>query len=153
MATNSTERELLETLVKKLNDSAALNGGFDKLYVMIEHIQDKQEESGTKLDKVSDAMYHPDNGLFSRVKKIESKLDTNIGELEKKVQVVPDVRTEVQDLKRFQKAVEGVVGPQLEELFGLVKLHKSLSNLYWALALSAAGAFATLIFNLLKHVN
>ena len=80
MATNS-ERELLEMLVKKMGESPALNGGFDKLYLLIEHIKEEQAKSGVKLDKVSDALYDPNHGLFSRVRAIESKLDTNIKDL------------------------------------------------------------------------
>ena len=150
MATTS-EKELLETLIKKMGESSALNGGFDKLCIMIEHVQEKQEESSKKLDKVSEALYDPNSGLFSRVKAIETKLDTNIEELEKKVRVVPDVKSELHDLKKFQESIENVVGKQLEELHNLVKLRKNLSNIYWALILSTIGAFGTMLFNLLKH--
>lgn len=159
MATN-TERELLEILVKKMGESPALNGGFDKLCLMIEHIQEEQTKSGVKLDKVSDALYDPNNGLFSRVRAIESKLDTNIKDLNtniidinKKVDDLPDVRQDLHDLKKFQAAVENVAGKQLEEISELVKLRKNLANVYWALALSAAGAFASMLFNLWKHTN
>lgn len=146
-----TEKELLETLIKKLGDSSALNGGFDKLVLMIEHVQERQEDSNKKLDKVSEALYDPDTGLFSRVKKIEQKLDTNIDELEKKVRVVPDVKSEVEDLKKFQASLESIAGKQLEELQSLVKLRKNLSNIYWALLVSLAGLVADFIFNLARH--
>ena len=152
MATSS-ERELLELLVKKMGESSALNGGFEKLCVMIEHIQEEQTKSGVKLDKVSEALYDPNNGLFSRVRAIESKLDTNIKDLDKKCDELPTVKEELQDLKKFQAAVENIAGKQLEELNALVKLRKNLANVYWALALSAAGAFASMLFNLWKHAN
>jgi len=146
-----TEKELLETLIKKLGDSSALNGGFDKLVLMIEHVQERQEDSNKKLDKVSEALYDPDTGLFSRVKKIEQKLDTNIDELEKKVRVVPNVKSEVDDLKKFQVALETITGKQLEELHHLIKLRKNLSNVYWALLVSLAGVVGDVLFNLIKH--
>jgi hypothetical protein len=180
MATTS-EKELLETLIKKMGESSALNGGFDKLCLMIEHIQEKQEESSKKLDKVSEALYDPNSGLFSRVKAIESKLDTNIEELEKKVRVVPDVKSEVHDLKldvqemkkfkqmiedisgkqleeiaslkKFKTTMEEIAGRQLEEISTIVRLRKNLSNIYWALTLSMIGAALTTLFNIIKHVN
>jgi predicted nucleic acid-binding Zn-ribbon protein len=152
MATSS-ERELLEMLVKKMGESSALNGGFEKLCIMIEHIQEEQTKSGIKLDKVSEALYDPNNGLFSRVKAIESKLDTNIENLNRKVDNIPDVKDDVDDLKKFQAAVESIAGKQLEELNELVKLRKNLANVYWALALSAAAAFLSMLFNLWKHTN
>lgn len=98
MATSS-ERELLELLVKKMGESSALNGGFDKLCLMIEHIQEEQTKSGVKLDKVSEALYDPNTGLFSRVRAIESKLDTNIHDLENKCKDVPDVKETLSGLK------------------------------------------------------
>ena len=150
MATNS-DRELLEILVKKINDSSALNGGFDKLCVMIEHIQDEQAKSGKKLDRVSDALYDPNVGLFSRVQAIESKLDSNIKDLGKKCDELPTVKEEVQDLKKFQAAIESIAGKQLEELTALVNLRKRLANIYWALALSILGFVGNLLFQLAKR--
>jgi vacuolar-type H+-ATPase subunit I/STV1 len=152
MATSS-ERELLELLVKKMGESSALNGGFEKLCIMIEHIQEEQTKSGVKLDKVSEALYDPNTGLFSRVRAIESKLDTNIKDLDKKCDELPTVKEELQDLKKFQVAVETIAGKQLQELTELVKLRKNLANIYWALVLSAIGAFASMIFNLWNRRN
>jgi len=152
MATN-TERELLEILVRKVEQSAAFNGGFEKLYLMIEHIQDEQDKSTEKLDKVSEALYDPLDGLFSRVRVIETKLDTNIKDLIKKCDVIPTVEDEIKDLKKFKSAIENITGPQLEELNYIVKLRTNLSKIYWALALSAAGAFASMIFNLWKQTH
>ena len=150
MATNS-EREMLELLLKKISDSSALNGGFEKLCVMIEHVQTEQEKSGHKLDKVSEALYDPNTGLFSRVKAIESKLDTNIKDLDKKCDELPSVKEQVEDLKKFQTAIENIAGKQLEELTALVNLRKRLANIYWALALSVIGFVANLLFQLTKH--
>lgn len=150
MATNS-ERELLEILVKKVSDSSALNGGFEKLCVMIEHVQEEQEKSGQKLDKVSEALYDPNTGLFSRVKAIESKLDTNIKDLDKKCDELPSVKEEVQDLKKFQATIESIAGKQLEELTALVNLRKRLASIYWALALSIVAFVGNLLFQLAKR--
>jgi len=150
MATNN-EREMLELLLKKISDSSALNGGFEKLCVMIEHVQTEQEKSGHKLDKVSEALYDPNTGLFSRVKAIESKLDTNIKDLDKKCDELPSVKEEVEDLKKFQTAIENIAGKQLEELTALVNLRKRLASIYWALALSVIGFVANLLFQLTKH--
>lgn len=152
MAT-TTERELLELLVKKIEKSAALNGGFEKLCIMIEHIQSEQEKSTQKLDKVSEALYDPLDGLFSRVRVIETKLDTNIKDLIKKCDVIPSVEDEIRDLKKFRENALAIAGTNLEELNELVKLRKNLANIYWALALSAAGAFASMIFNLWKQTH
>lgn len=152
MATAS-ERELLELLVKKIEKSSALNGGFDKLCVMVEHIQAEQEKSGQKLDRVSDALYDPNVGLFSRVKGIESKLDTNIKDLDKKCDELPTVKDQLEDLKKFQLAIEGIAGKQLDELSALVNLRKRLANIYWALALTFVGAVASFLLSVWKNTG
>ena len=148
---NGSDRELLEVIAKKLADSKALNGGFDKLCLMIEHIQEKQNETGVKLDKVSEALYDPDNGLFSRVKDIEQKIDGNMNEIEKKIEIVPDVKTDIHDLKKFQKTIEEICGNQLNELSELVKLRKNLSTIYWGFAATIILGIAKLLFDLSKH--
>lgn len=48
----------LECMQKKMASSAALNGGFDSLV--------------EKIDAIHDAIYHPDEGLFARVKTVEA---------------------------------------------------------------------------------
>ena len=113
-----SERELLESIARKISESKALNGGFDRMCVMIEHIQDKQEESGKKLDKVSEALYGPDNGLFSRVKTIESKLDNNHVMIEH----IQDKQEE--SGKKLDKVSEALYGPD-NGLFSRVKTIES----------------------------
>lgn len=148
---NSSDRELLEVIAKKLSDSKALNGGFDKLCLMIEHIQEKQNESGIKLDKVSEALYDPGVGLFTRVKGIEQKIDGSMNEIEKKIEIVPDVKTDIHDLKKFQKAIEDICGNQLGELSEIIKLRKNLSTIYWGLAAMISLGVAKMLFDLSKH--
>lgn len=152
MATAS-ERELLELLVKKIEKSSALNGGFEKLCVMVEHIQAEQEKSGQKLDKVSEALYGPDIGLFARVRAIESKLDTNIKDLDKKCDELPTVKDELEDLKKFQTAIESIAGKQLDELTALINLRKRLANIYWALALAFIGGISSFLFSVWKNAG
>ena len=146
----NAERELLESL-KKISESKALNGGFDRLCVMVEHIQDKQDESSRKLDKVSDALYGPDTGLFSRVKMIESKLDATLGDLETKAKEIPTVKVEVIDLKKFQSSIEKIAGAQLEELNDLVRLKRHLSKIYWTSAASVCAFLGTILFHLVSR--
>lgn len=147
----NSDRELLETIAKKLMESNALNGGFDKLCLMIEHIQEKQNESSVKLDKVSEAIYDPDNGLFSRVKDLEQKIDVNMNEIEKKIEMVPDVKNEIHDLKKFQEALEQICGKQLTELSEVIKLKKNLATIYWAGMGTVTMVVAKTIFDIISN--
>lgn len=59
--------EVLSDIHKKINSSAALNGGFDLLMFKIEKIEQNQESLVGKLDKIHEAIYDPDDGIFSKI--------------------------------------------------------------------------------------
>lgn len=113
---NSKEQELLELIVQKFNDSRALNGGFDKLCLMIEHVQEEQDRNSEKLDKVSNALYDPDHGLFARVKKLEQKIDSNLGDLDQIVKGIPTVETKVTTLVTKVEGLEKTTQEQKQKL-------------------------------------
>jgi SMC interacting uncharacterized protein involved in chromosome segregation len=176
---NTREQELLELIVQKFNDSRALNGGFDKLCLMIEHVQTEQDKNSGKLDKVSDALYDPDHGLFARVKKLEQKIDSNLGDLDQIVKGIPtvetkvtalvtkveslekkaetqttldsDTRKKVQDLEKFHAQMEKIGGVGLNEFTDIVALKQRMSNIYWALALAIMMFVGKLLFELAKR--
>ncbi len=68
---NKDLQVVVETIAKKINNSPALNGGFDRMMVIVEHIQEKQEEANNKMDRIHDSLYDPDDGLYARVKSVE----------------------------------------------------------------------------------
>lgn len=166
MATAS-EKELIESLIRKIGDTPALNGGFDKLSLMIEHVRQEQTKSGVKLDKISDAIYDPSTGLFSRVKDIETKIINNFTDIEKRITTIPPVieteLSEVKDVTGQQKAVlselvsfktnvQQICGNQLTELDALIKLRQNLSKIYWGLLATGAASIVALFFTTLKRI-
>lgn len=58
---------LLHNIHQKLDSAAALNGGFDRLLYKIDAIETSQNQIVSKVDKIHDAIYDPDEGLFSRI--------------------------------------------------------------------------------------
>jgi predicted ATP-grasp superfamily ATP-dependent carboligase len=64
---------ILKTLQNKILASSALNGGFERLVSKIELIDKNQNDVSEKIESIHDAIYHPDEGLFARVKIIEHK--------------------------------------------------------------------------------
>ena len=60
-------QRLLQNIQQKLEKSAALNGGFDKLLYKIDSIENSQNIIANKVDKIHDAIYDPDEGLFARM--------------------------------------------------------------------------------------
>jgi len=64
--TVEAQKVVLEAIHKKIVSSAALNGGFDILMFKIEKIEQNQEQLVNKVDKIHDAIYDPNDGIFSK---------------------------------------------------------------------------------------
>jgi DNA anti-recombination protein RmuC len=73
---------LLHVIQQKLEKSAALNGGFDKLLFKIDVIENNQVQMSEKVDKIHEAIYHPDDGLFARINKNKADQLDSISKLE-----------------------------------------------------------------------
>jgi len=67
--------EKLERVENKVVNSAAMNGGFDKLMNEVEHIKTAQVEVLDAVKGVKKSLYEPDSGLYSRVKQLEVESD------------------------------------------------------------------------------
>lgn len=63
--------EMLQQLHQKVLASPVLNGGFDTMMVKVDKIEENQKAMGEKVDSIHEAVYHPDEGLFARVKDVE----------------------------------------------------------------------------------
>jgi hypothetical protein len=70
--TDKDRDELLGRISRKIESSAVLNGGFDKLVSVVDHIKQRQEEQSEKLDQINTRLYEPKDGLFSRVQQLEN---------------------------------------------------------------------------------
>lgn len=102
--------EILGMLQQKMLGSAALNGGFDTLLNKIDKIEEGQVHTGGKVDSIHDAIYHPDDGLFARVKDVEhfkEKIDhvERLGDAVVKLQQWRDCE-EKSDQKALKKTEE-----------------------------------------------
>jgi hypothetical protein len=50
---------------------AMLDGKLDMLDLKIDELKDKQEDMAEDISKVKDAVYHPDEGLYARLRELE----------------------------------------------------------------------------------
>lgn len=57
-----------------LSSAAALNGGFDKLMLEIDHIKSSQEETNEMVTKVAATIYDPEAGLITKTRDTATKL-------------------------------------------------------------------------------
>ena len=77
--------KVLYDIHKKILASSALNGGFDTLLYKIDKIEQGQSQVSTKVDKIHDAIYHPDEGLFARIAANKAAQIENVSQIEKKL--------------------------------------------------------------------
>ena len=56
---------------------AEISGKFDQMMDKIETVKDKQEEMADDIAKIKEAVYNPDQGLYARLRELESWKDTS----------------------------------------------------------------------------
>jgi hypothetical protein len=61
---------ILSRIDAKIQNAKALNGGFDALMVKVESIEDSQQQMVNQIEKLSQSMYDPDEGIFARHKEL-----------------------------------------------------------------------------------
>ncbi len=64
---NDLSRDLIVELTRKL----------DKLCITMESVRDKQDEMIENVSKIKEAVYNPDEGLYARIRALESWKDTS----------------------------------------------------------------------------
>jgi len=52
-------------------------GKFDQIMDKIETVKEKQDEMAEDIAKIKQAVYHPDEGLYSRLRELESWKETS----------------------------------------------------------------------------
>jgi len=151
---NQQNNQELKIIQEKLSKSSALNGGFDTLLYKIDKIEENQGNLSNKLDKIHDAIYDPDSGIFCR-------LSSNKAEYEKKIN---DISNKITELKVEQSKVSESDSEQNEKIDNnsdklsridkavtdLVQKKDSISGFFkWFLA-ALGGGIITLILRLLE---
>ncbi len=139
--------ESLIVLINEIHtklDGAAFNGGFENLATNIANIQKIQEEMLLKMDDVHKVIYEPDDGLFARVKKVETIHDRELEPL----------RREIVSLSEWKANVTAKDGP-----FAMIATdHLDVTALnMWkkriiALVITAAGSTLLMCFKTLYEV-
>ena len=54
-----------------------VEGKFDQIMNNIDTVKEKQEEMAQDISKIKEAVYHPDQGLYARLKELESWKETS----------------------------------------------------------------------------
>jgi len=56
---------------------AEISGKFDQMMDKIETVKDKQDEMAEDIAKIKEAVYNPDQGLYARLRELESWKETS----------------------------------------------------------------------------
>lgn len=163
-----TEKQLLEQLLMKRDSSDELvKSQFEKLYVHIEHIQEKHEKTSDLIEKIHEKLSDPTEGLYAKVNKINTHIENINQDIENINQDIVKITTENATFKgegeKRNKAIEEntqvigtlkrIAGTDLEDLRSIIETKKALSKLYWSLLLSLIISIASGIYTVFKNVH
>lgn len=147
---------LLHTIHKKLDASPALNGGFDRLLYKIDGIEKSQVQIVEKVDKIHDAIYHPDDGLFARIAATKAAQTESVGRVEKQVEDLVNWKSQAENADEDCEKEADIMQLKLQQLessiVGIEKFQSFMvAGLKWTFV-AVGGGLITLVFKLLYGV-
>lgn len=150
---NKRLNTVLNDVQQKVNNSPALNGGFDTLLYKIENIEGNQEKIVNRVDEIHDAIYAPDDGLFSRIASIKSNATEDRQEIEKKLIEFTSWKDQTDKSVTKHSTDESVIITKFEEqqklLDEVIKWKSTFSSVIKWIFVALGGGIVTLIFKIL----
>jgi hypothetical protein len=153
-------RDSIEKIQDKLDQSKVLNGGFDTMIYKIDNMQEKQNITSEKVEKIHEALYEPDEGFFARVKTIEHASNVFSSKLEEHqsadIQLFSDIKNSIktsEEVSRFNNEVKKVAGERLENLEAAIKTNKMFDKLFWLMLTGVGATIAKFIWDLYVRVH
>jgi DNA repair ATPase RecN len=159
--TVTTVEALLNTISTKLAKAEVLNGGFDKMQKHLEELKQDVGEVRTEiykvnvdlrtitlqntefkegLGKLNDAIYHPDNGIYTRIQKTASAQDSRDKKMDKALEKIDNVEKIIVPLQRTQDELTEIAGKDLQELENIVKTRAVINRMFWLMVVALLGA-------------
>jgi len=116
------------------------SNSLDVVLVKIEKIEETQEKISSTVGSIHEAIYNPDNGLFSRINSIKSE---NIGELDKKIEQIEAWKQSRIKLSEEDKALKEKVSVQESKIEKLESWRGSINSVSkWLLVAIAGGGLS-----------
>lgn len=139
--------EMLLRLEKAL-DSHVLNGGFDTLFNKVdqiercqEHMTSQQKQIANKVESIHDAIYDPDDGIYSRIKTLNAQQQTSGAEMNIWKRVVEDQLDEDKDLSKENNKDIMELRTSID---GIEKFRKNIAGVLKWLSVAIIGGIITL---------
>lgn len=117
--------DILTQIQEKIVKSPVLNGGFETLVFKVDGVVAGQEKIEQKVNQVHDAIYEPDEGLFARVRSIETVKPDNVEKIEKDM---VELRTLKENEAKELKEADELLKENREKLEATIEDVKDLKN-------------------------
>jgi hypothetical protein len=146
-------KKIILDVQKKVVSAPVLNGGFDRLYMKIESMEATQHQISERVDSIHDAIFNPDEGLFSRIAQTKVEQIESVADVDKQLaslstwKEMQDKNTE-KDAESSVKVNESLISQQ-KTLDELMKWKTTLSSAGKWFAAALIGASISLMFKLL----
>lgn len=147
--------KILQNIHKKLDTSAALNGGFDRLLYKIDGIEQSQSQIVEKVDKIHEAIYNPDDGLFARISANKASQIESISSVEKKVVEIDTWKQQVSKNGETCEKETDVLQLKIQEIENSINNINSFQSAVFSagkwLAAAVAGGIISIIMKSFFH--
>lgn len=157
------ENKKLNELLKIVKNSAAMNGGFDRLADSVEKIQEcnikvlleldlvksKQDTQTEKIDELYQALYEPDDGLYRRVIVSLDVNEQQTKEINKIKIKTANMDKELGEVQTATKTIEAIAGQDFEGIRSVVVTQKKFAKATWAFSLAAVIGLAKFIWDVI----
>lgn len=178
---NSAEKiklEMLESLLKgisdKLHKAEVLNGGFDrmqsdmsslrehvaeirtevlKVNVELAHMRVQDDEFKKDLNRIDEAIYHPDEGIYTRIRRSSNMEDLRDSKIDKALAKIENVEKLVEPIERTDKDLKKIAGEDLKELNTIVKTRQNIDRIFWIMVTALMGGAAKVIWDLVAATS
>ncbi|NBW06491.1 MAG: hypothetical protein EBR82_00520 [Caulobacteraceae bacterium] len=149
--TQQPKTDVLDDIHKKIHNSAALNGGFDALIHKIDKIEHGQGQLVSKVDKIHDAIYDPNDGIFSRLNDYKIENSEKFAEISQHMSEINEwkkhrEREDVKNDESFDESNEKVIHLE-KSVDSLVKSKTATWAFVKWILIAIGGATVTLLFN------
>jgi len=166
--------EMLETLLKGINDklqkAEVLNGGFDrlqkdmaslredvgeirtevlKLNVELTHVRGQNGEFKKQLEDFSEAIYHPDDGIYSRIRRTSDLEDLREQKIDKAIQKIDEVQKTIDPIQKTDMDLKKIAGDDLKELSTIVKTRQNIDRIFWILVSAILAGAGKMLWDLI----
>lgn len=156
----SKKETQIKHVQEKLDQASVLNGGFDKVMLKLDYIQEKQEETSGQVNMLVEKLFDPDKGFFSRVREMENtteslaeKLSEHIGQDKEILATFKEVAEKVEEHDDTTKQLKIISGEDYNDLRSAVKISKAFNKLFWLVASGVGAMISKIIWDIYQNTH